>query len=147
KERLRDAPQLLRPNAWGKAPGELGSIDQPLRLRVRADQRRWQKHLFFPGSLRAPFRLSCPRVAMLTRRRKFMALRRKQPSTSVTNKHERRRFAVLPSIPATNLPGGVGFGRRSPAASVRPARNRECKPMEKFTTLTGVAAPLPIDNI
>ena len=32
--RLRDAPELFRPNARRKAAGELGSIDEPFGLRV-----------------------------------------------------------------------------------------------------------------
>ncbi len=51
EELLVDAPQLLRAGARREAPGQLGTVDQPIRLRVRADQRGRQQdgaaHAFF----------------------------------------------------------------------------------------------------
>ena len=45
EERLGDAPQLLRPHPRREPPGELLAVDQPLRLRVAADERRREQHL------------------------------------------------------------------------------------------------------
>src|SRR5688572_922630 len=39
---LRNAPELFRPHARRKAPGELLAIDQPLGLRIAADEGRWK---------------------------------------------------------------------------------------------------------
>ena len=45
RQRLRDAPQLARANPRGKAAGQALAIDQPLRLRIAADERCWKQHL------------------------------------------------------------------------------------------------------
>ncbi|HTR11714.1 MAG TPA: hypothetical protein VMI72_00315 [Roseiarcus sp.] len=44
EKRLGDAPKLLRPHARRKASGEFRAVDEPFRLRVGADEGRWQKH-------------------------------------------------------------------------------------------------------
>src|SRR5882672_5608360 len=44
EKRLGDAPQLFRAHARRKAPGELLPVDQPLRLRVAADERGRKQH-------------------------------------------------------------------------------------------------------
>jgi hypothetical protein len=60
EERFGDAPKLLRPDARRKAASELGAINQPIRLRVRSDQRRRQKHGLPPLSDFSRRLPSCP---------------------------------------------------------------------------------------
>src|SRR5712691_1627822 len=44
EQRLGDAPQLLCAHPRREARGELLAVDQPLRLRVAANQRGWKQH-------------------------------------------------------------------------------------------------------
>jgi len=48
QERLRDTPQFARTHPRREATGEALAVNQPLRLRIAADERSWQEHRGFP---------------------------------------------------------------------------------------------------
>src|SRR5208337_3064816 len=116
--RLGDPPQLLRPHAGRKAAGELGPVDQPLGLRVGADQRRWQKHDSLPAEPRSLEHPASP-GGLRQGRQAF------PPPASVAFAHRRANYRAQarcecrPYAGEAKAPGPLYVARNSAVRSIR----------------------------
>ena len=100
----------LRAHARREAPGELLAVDQPLGLRVAADQRGGKQHRFlsvdeFRGNLPQPGRIDAPAALNIA-----------------PGELARREFHVLGEA---LVPGAARVGRRHQLVDDRPARRLE----------------------